>query len=316
MKSTDPDVPEGLDGDSRKPTTPGLAPRPPTVLDEPGGRSALARRNEHEVGALDELEKLAKATPVMPERASSDGAKNARYAAEGRPAQVAKVTMPTGEVLIEPLAAAQGARIYDTIPEGPPPGVEVDARDESEPRADKPERVYLPTAPSVRVQEKRAKMDRATKGFLGVGVGLVLVVLAVGVLSRKPAGTDTPTIGTDVHPSAQSSSNSSAGPVKPTGPQVIAVGVGPSSQPAVVTPGAPEASGKAASLPAGKNPSPERSAKPGASGAAATGTHPVPSSNTPSAPVTAASPTPPTPPQPPGNPDRPVIPKDITTKID
>ncbi len=329
MKSTDPDVPEGLEGDSRKPTTPGLAPRPPTVLDEPGARSALARRNDHEAGALDELAQLAKATPVMPERSSSDGAKNARYAAEGRPAQVAKVTMPTGEVLVEPLAAAQGVRIYDTVPEGPPPGVEIDARDEgdresdeAEPRPDKPERVYLPTAPSVRVQEKRVKMDRATKGFLGVGVGLVLVVLAVGFLSRKPAGNDPPSIGTDVHPAAQSSSNpaSTTGTTgatgvtgQPQGPRVVAVGAGtdPTTQASAAP--TPETSAKAALHP-GKNPVPEHSAKPGAT-AAAPNTPNTPIANPASPPATAATPTPP-PQGTSGNPDRPVIPKDITTKID
>jgi hypothetical protein len=325
MKSTDPDVSEGLEGDSRKPTTPGLAPRPPTVLDEPGARSALARRNDHEAGALDELAQLAKATPVMPERSSSDGAKNARYAAEGRPAQVAKVTMPTGEVLVEPLAAAQGVRIYDTVPEGPPPGVEIEARDEgdresdeAEPRPDKPERVYLPTAPSVRVQEKRAKMDRATKGFLGVGVGLVLVVLAVGFLSRKPTGSDTPSIGIDVHPAAQSSTNpASSTPATvatgPSGPRVVAVGAGTdTSSPAAsaATP-TPEASGKAMGQHPGKNPAPEKSAKPGAT-VATPNTPSTPTANPATPPATAATPQP----QPPGTPDRPIIPKDITTKID
>lgn len=129
---------------------------------------------------IEELAVAAKVTPMIPERADSDGARNARFATEGAPARASNVTMPTGEVLVDP--TAQDPRVE----------VNLEALGESRPR-----RVALPTVPSGHVlerEERKAYIWRTKQG-LAAGISIALVLLAVVMLAafgvadpKKPGG--------------------------------------------------------------------------------------------------------------------------------
>ena len=123
--------------------------------------------------ALEELAVAAKVTPMIPERADSDGARNARFATEGVPARAANVTMPTGEVLVDP--SAQDPRVV----------VNLEALGESRPR-----RVALPTVPSGHVLEREE--DQAyrweQKRGLVAGISIAAALLAAALLAAIASG--------------------------------------------------------------------------------------------------------------------------------
>ena len=191
---------------SRRTTTPGIAPRPPTVDDEvtdPGFRPESVReiaelRTLLLEDGLDELATAAKATLMMPERPDSDGARNARYAGEGAPARAAKVTMPTGEVLLEPEDEAPKSRppqevvglMRDPVgPEESGPRVRSEGREVPSgsvdlgmavepPRAARRDMMTAPSGRKIEIEEKREFFARATtRLLLGLAAGALLLML-------------------------------------------------------------------------------------------------------------------------------------------
>ena len=147
---------------------------------------------------LDELATAAKATLMMPERPDSDGARNARYAGEGAPARAAKVTMPTGEVLLEPEDEAPKSRppqevvglMRDPVgPEESGPRVRSEGREVPSgsvdlgmavepPRAARRDMMTAPSGRKIEIEEKREFFARATtRLLLGLAAGALLLML-------------------------------------------------------------------------------------------------------------------------------------------
>lgn len=270
MKSRDTKPgPLAMDNLSQKTTTPGVTPRPPTAddLTDPSVSPNTLRESDEqraaggslgdtlpdrapglgdtvpdrvvEPDALDELALAAKVTIMMPERPDSAGARNARYATEGRPARSAMVTVPTGEVLIEPMNDGPGSPLEvigllrDSVPTddaGPdvrdvPSGdVELGMSVES-PRRSRQDAL---TAPSARLVEKR---EHRKKGGLlmlaGIGAATLLLVVWFVVWmgwGSKPNSTSTgteplPTTPTSV--TAQTSTPKVIASGAPVTPKVV-----------------------------------------------------------------------------------------------
>jgi hypothetical protein len=147
---------------------------------------------------LDELATAAKATLMMPERRDSDGARNARYAGEAVPARAAKVTMPTGEVLLEPEDEAPRSRPPEEVvglmrdPVDPEesglrarsdarevPSGSVDLGMAVEPsRASRRDLITAPSGRKIEIEEKRHFLAKARNrlllGLLAGGLVLML----------------------------------------------------------------------------------------------------------------------------------------------
>ncbi len=227
MKSRDT-LPDSRSEASRNATNPGIAPRADRdeEVTEPGFRPDSVREVP-ELRAilvddgLDELAAAAKATCAMPERPDSDGARNARYATEGRPARAANVTMPTGDVVLEPTEASPSSKppeevvglMRDPIREGEsaepsadePRGVremremremrEVrEVREVPSERVDMgmavetvmPSRRDIVTSPSARLIEQREGRSRVAALLAGIGVTVICGVVGFGMALREP----------------------------------------------------------------------------------------------------------------------------------
>ena len=224
MKSHDtlPDPPSSEA--SRKATKPGIAPRADRdqEVTEPGFRPDSVRgvpelRAVLVDDGLDELAVAAKATLMMPERADSDGARNARYATEGRPARAEQVTIPTGDVLVEPVAEPPPSKppeevvglMRDSIPE-PAPHESPSAPEARELPSGKVDmgmavetsmssRRDVVTAPSARLVEEREGRSRAAYFLVGIGVTVLLLVIGFGFILREPRAAGTSTVA-PAHP--------------------------------------------------------------------------------------------------------------------
>lgn len=179
QRHTQPMAPEAK---VEKTTDPGITPRPPTADQDHERPSQTRRRRAADTEPmappgldddLDDLANAALATPAIPERPDSDGARVARYAAEGKPMKAVAVTVPTGEVLVEPTNEPS------STPEATPDGPMVSRRD-------------VVTGPSSRaVEAARAEAERRrTRNALllaALVVGaIVAVVLLIGYGTRDP----------------------------------------------------------------------------------------------------------------------------------
>ena len=159
---------------------------------------------------LDELATAAKSTLMMPERRDSDGARNARYAGEAVPARAAKVTMPTGEVLLEPEDEAPRSRPPEEVvglmrdPVDPEesglrarsegrevPSGSVDLGMAVEPsRAGRRDLITAPSGRKIEIEEKRHFLAKARNrlllGLLAGGLVLMLGFAYYRVLQDLP----------------------------------------------------------------------------------------------------------------------------------
>lgn len=177
--------------------------------------------------ALDALAAAAKKTDMIPERADSDGARNARFATEGRPARAVKMTMPTGEVLVDP--EVQGAD---------PPSAENEVEGMAVERS--PRRRALPTAPSGRVLELEDRREYRREGVRGIVAGIsialaLLAILLVGTLiyTRKPADEPVASGAPSASTAASIPAPSMAAVIPPPAPSAVVVSPVPSAAPIV-----------------------------------------------------------------------------------
>jgi hypothetical protein len=179
QRHTQPMAPEAK---VEKTTDPGITPRPPTADHDDERPSQTRRRRAADTEPmappgldddLDDLANAALATPAIPERPDSDGARVARYAAEGKPMKAVAVTVPTGEVLVEPTNEPT------STPEATPDGPMVSRRD-------------VVTGPSSRaVEAARAEAERRrTRNALVLAAlvifGIVAVVVLIATATRDP----------------------------------------------------------------------------------------------------------------------------------
>jgi len=219
---------------------PGEENLPSELLDTAPGRPALLQGghpSEAPVpdGYFDELLDAARGTPAIPERPDSAGAKNARFSGgAGVPQRARDKTLPTGEVLIEPLPIAE-VRAHALATANPSREVDLEAfvRDADVRRA--------ATVPSLRVreaEEAREGAARRRRRLVGAVSGALMVTFGASVVYyfvNRNMGVS-PLIA--AAPSA-SSVPSAAPPPAPPAPSVAASPSGLAS--AVVTPPGPSA---------------------------------------------------------------------------
>ena len=210
---------------------------------------------------LDELATAAKSTLMMPERRDSDGARNARYAGEAVPARAAKVTMPTGEVLLEPEEEAPRSRPPEEVvglmrdPVDPEdsglrarsegrevPSGSVDLGMAVEPsRGSRRDLITAPSGRKIEIEEKRHFLAKARNrlllGLLAGGLVLMLGFAYYRVLQ------DLPVKGAASGASAVSVQTSAASPFTTNAPTNVSANPGVPSVAATAPLGATSASG-------------------------------------------------------------------------
>lgn len=163
---------------------PGEENLPSELLDTAPGRPALLK-GEHDLstaeppvpdGYFDELLDAAKATPALPERPDSAGAKNARFSGRaGVPQRARDQTLPTGEVLVEPVPLAE-ARAHALATANPSREVDLEAfvRDAEVRRA--------VTVPALRVREAEEQRVRRHRGLVGLASGALVAALLASAI--------------------------------------------------------------------------------------------------------------------------------------
>lgn len=179
-------------------------------------------------GYFDELLDAAKDTPAVPERPDSGGAKSARFSGDaGVPQRSRDLTVPTGEVLVEPLTPAEArARALATAN----PSREVDL----EAFVRNPEVRRAVTVPSARVREAEVTGDRRRRALVGFASAALVAAILLGAIylfvskNNKIAESD-PALGASLTPTPPPSSASVVPPPQ-GGPAALA------SAPATLTP--------------------------------------------------------------------------------
>jgi hypothetical protein len=266
QRHTQPMAPEAK---VEKTTDPGITPRPPTADHDDERPSQTRRRRAADTEPmappgldddLDDLANAALATPAIPERPDSDGARVARYAAEGKPMKAVAVTVPTGEVLVEPTNEPT------STPEATPDGPMVSRRD-------------VVTGPSSRaVEAARAEAERRrTRNALVLAAlvifGIVAVVVLIATATRDPKVPE----AAPTPPNAPGTSQATVAPVD-TQPKLLSPP--PPPPPATETTIAVPPPAKVTHDPKGPTPSAgifESTAKPTAAPPPTTDPHPRPS---------------------------------------
>ena len=150
------------------------APGRPAVLK--GGHDLPAAEPPVPDGYFDELLDAAKGTPAIPERPDSAGAKSARFSGgAGVPQRARDQTLPTGEVLVEPVPPAE-ARAHAQATANPSREVDLEAfvRNAEVRRA--------ATVPSLRLREAEEQQGRRRRGLVGLAAGAIVAAFLVSAL--------------------------------------------------------------------------------------------------------------------------------------